>query len=796
MLQNYFKTAWRNLRYQRRYTTLNVLGLTIGMTGGLLIFLFVRHHLSTDRYQTKFDRIYRIVYDQHLPDGTVEYGSEAPWPMANALRSTLASSQQAAFLSMNRELTLSINQPSQGVKRFLMHAGSAFVEPQWFNVFDYQWLAGNPKTALSQPNTMVLTQSSANQYFGTTDPIGQRVRLNDQVEVTVTGLLADPMGVTDLDLGVFISAATLPAIKSEYKPDDWSVLNSTDRVFVVLQDASSLTGLETTLSKIATQNYGPQSMVHFMAQPLADVHFDVKRRGGVIRSSMLWSLGVLGILLVLTACINFINLATAQALGRGKEVGVRKTLGSTRTQLAVQFLVETGLLTVGSLLLALLLTVLLLPLFKSWTKTPVHVSVDALTGLFLAGLVSSVILLAGGYPALVLSGLRPILALRGKLTAQAIGGLSLRQLLVGAQFVIGQLLLIGAIIVTAQMRYIQQADLGFQKENIILVKLPQAPPSTPQAFKNELRTYPAIRDVSLGFLPPSTPGLYGGPFTFGNRVQEEKFPIRERFADSDYLKTYGLALLAGRTLSPSDTIKEYVVNEALVRKLGIRDPQQIIGQRMQYYLSGVPLPIVGVVKDFQLQSLHEAVQPCFIAAKADLYRQAGIRLAGQDVAQALRQIEQSWQKFYPNQVFEATFLDGTLAQYYETETLISRLVDTASLVAILIGCLGLYGLVTFVVIQRTKEIGIRKVLGASVLSLVALVAKDFLKLVGVAFLIAVPLGWYLMTRWLQGFAYKTRVEWWFFGLAGLAMLGVALLTVSFHSIKAAMVNPVKSLKSE
>ena len=796
MLQNYFRTAWRNLRYQRRYTTLNVLGLTIGMTGGLLIFLFVRHHLSTDRHQTNFDRIYRIVYDQHLPDGAVEYASEAPWPMAIALRAELASGQQAAFLSMNRELTLTLSTPVQGVKRFLMHAGSAFVEPQWFDIFDYRWLAGNPKTALRQPNTMVLTQSQAARYFGTTNPMGQRVRINDKVDVTITGLVADPTGVTDLDLSVFISATTLPTLKSEYKADDWSVLNSTDRVFVVLRDARSLPSLQTTLAQITTRNFGAKATLSFLAQPLADVHFDVKRRGGVIRASMLWSLGVLGGLLVLTACINFINLATAQALRRGREVGVRKTLGSSRSQLAMQFLVETGLITLGSLLVALLLTLGLLPLFSNWTQTPLHLSFDVQTSLFLILLIGSVILLAGGYPALVLSGLKPILALQGKLTAQAMGGLSLRQLLVGAQFVIGQLLLIGAIVVTAQMRYIQRADLGFQKENIILLNLPTGQASTQQAFKQELRNYPTIRDVSIGFLPPSTPGMYGGFFKFGNRAEEEKFPIRERFADSDYLATYGLQLVAGRNLTPSDTINGYIVNEALLRKLHIHDPQQIIGQTMQYYMSAGALPIVGVVKDFHLQSLHEAVQPCFIAAKADLYRQVGIRLTGQDIPLALRQIEQSWQKFYPNQVFEATFLDGTLAQYYEKETLLSRLVDTATLVAILIGCLGLYGLVTFVVIQRTKEIGVRKVLGASVLSLVSLLTNDFLKLVLGAFVIACILGWYLMTSWLQAFAYKTKLEWWYFGLAGLSMVGVTLLTVSFHSIRAALVNPVKSLRSE
>lgn len=796
MFRNYFKTALRNLRHQRRYTLLNVLGLTIGMTGGLLMFLFVRYHLSTDRYQTKFDRIYRIVYDQHLPDGAVEYASEAPWPMANALRTELASGQQAAFLSMNRELTLSLSTPDQGVKRFLMHAGSAFVETQWFDIFDYQWLSGNPKTALTQPNTMVFTQALAARYFGTTNPIGQRVRLNDKVDVTITGLVADPPGVTDLDLDVFISATTLPILKPEYKADDWSVLNSTDRVFVVLRDAHSLPSLQATLAQITTRNFGAKATISFLAQPLAEVHFDVKRRGGVIRASMLGSLGILGGLLVLTACINFINLATAHALRRGKEVGVRKTLGSSRSQLAMQFLVETGLITLGSLLVALLLTLVLLPLFSGWTQTPLHLSLDGQTSVFLILLISSVILVAGGYPALVLSGLKPILALRGKLTAQAMGGLSLRQLLVGAQLVIGQLLLIGAIVVTAQMRYIQRADLGFQKDNIILLNLPTGQGSTQHAFKQELRNYPTIQDVSIGFLPPSTPGMYGGLFKFGHRAQDEKFPIRERFADSDYLATYGLHLIAGRNLTPSDTINGYLVNEALLRKLNIRDPQQIIGQTMQYYMSEVPLPIVGVVKDFHLQSLHEAVQPCFIAAKADLYRQAGIRLTGQDVSLALRQIEQSWRKFYPNQVFEATFLDGTLAQYYEKETLVSRLIDTATLVAILIGYLGLYGLVTLMVIQRTKEIGVRKVLGASILSLVSLLTKDFLKLILGAFLVASVLGWYLMTNWLQAFAYKTKLEWWFFALAGLSMVGVTLVTVGFHSIRAALVNPIKSLRSE
>lgn len=766
------------------------------MTGGILIFLFVRHHLSTDRHHSKFSRIYRIVYDQHLPDGSIEYNPEAPWPMASALRSELPGGEQAAFLSMNRELTLSIDLPGQRVKRFLMHSGSAFAEPEWFGVFDFRWLAGNPETALSEPNTVVLTESSARRYFGTLDPIGRRIRLNDTVDATVTGVLTEPVGATDLDLDVYISAATLPSLKPGYTAGDWSVLNSTDRVFVVLKDIRSFSNLETTLAGIAARSYGSDAGLSFHAQPLADVHFDVKRRGGVIRASMLWSLAALGVLLVLTACINFVNMATAQALRRGKEVGVRKILGSSREQLTIQFLVETSLIAVNSLLAALLLTALLLPVFSSWVKIPLQFYFDTPNVLFLVLLIVAVIFLAGGYPSFTLSGLLPVTALRGKLISRTVGGLPLRQLLVGVQFVIGQILMIGAIVVAAQMRYIQHADIGFQKENIVLVNLPPGQPALQQAFKNELRNYPAVKDVSISFLPLSTPGMYGGTFKFANRDQDEKFVIRERFADADYLDTYGLKLIAGRNLTPSDTIKEYVVNEALLRKLNIQDPQQIIGQSLQYYRSAIPMPIVGVVRDFHLQSLHEAVQPCFIASSADLYRQAGIRLSGQRIQQSLRQIEGVWQKFYPTQVFEATFLDENLARYYETETLISRLVDTATLVAILIGCLGLYGLMTFVVIQRTKEIGIRRVLGASAISVVKLLADDFLRLVLIAFLVAAPIGWYLMNRWLEDFAYRIELEWWFFGAAGLSMTGVALVTVASHSMKAALANPVKSLRME
>ncbi len=406
----------------------------------------------------------------------------------------------------------------------------------------------------------------------------------------------------------------------------------------------------------------------------------------------------------------------------------------------------------------------------------------------------SMILLAGGYPAFVMSGFSPWASLRGRLTA--VGGYSVRRGLVVLQFVVCQALLVGALVVMRQMQFIRQTDLGFQQDQIVVVNLPYSEKESWPSFKSELSQYAGIASVTLQYRPPAASVMNGGTFKFGSNTEWEKFPIRERLADADYLKTYDLELLAGRNIIKSDSIREYVINETLLHQLGFRNPQEILGQRMQYYLSEVPLPIVGVVKDFHLKSLHEAIAPCFIASFPRMYRQAGIRISGQSSAQALAHIRGVWQKLYPNDVFEYEFLTDQLARFYETETTVSHLVNVFALMAIVICGLGLYGLVALSVAQRTKEIGIRKVLGATVASIVALLSQDFLKLVLIAIVFASPIAWYAMNAWLADFAYKVDISWWVFALAGGLAVGIALLTVSFQSIKAALMNPVKSLRSE
>ncbi|MFD1145208.1 ABC transporter permease [Larkinella insperata] len=801
MLKNYFTIAWRNLTTQRSYTLLNILGLSVGMAGGLLLFLFIRYHLSTDRHHTKFDRIFRVVTDMHLDDGSVEYYPEAPLPMALALRADYPQVEQAAFLIMNRELVVSQQQPGRTApRRFQEHSGTGLAEPELFEILDYQWVRGNPKTALREPNTAVITESWAKKYFGDADPMGQTLNLNHKVDARVTGVLADPPRTTDVDIQLFISMATLKTLDSQFNQTDWGQLNSNYRLFCTLKNPEAVGNLEAAMPALSKKHFGEGAKyIQFHFQPLREVHFEVRRLAtGVtaIRPSLLWSLGLVGVFLVLTACINFVNLATAQALRRSKEVGIRKTLGSTRAQLVRQFLLETALIVVTATVFALLLAWLSLPLFNRWSGIPLTLHLDGLTLGFVALLLGVVILLAGGYPAGVLSGFSPWAALKGKLPARSPGQQVVRHSLVVTQFVVCQALIIGSLVVAMQVRYIQNADLGLDKENVVVVPLPKPEKALRETLKNELLHYPEIKTVSASYRPPSAQVMNGGSFKFGDQADWAAFPLRERIGDAGYVKTYGLQLVAGRNISPSDTIREYLVNEAFLRKMNIRDPQKVLGKTMQYYLSPVSLPIVGVVKDFHLRSLRDPIDPCFIASHGEFYKRVGIRIAGQNPAQTVQRIRKVWEKVYPDEVFEYEFLDDQLAKFYETESLLFRLVNTFAGIAMLICGLGLYGLVSLVVVQRTKEIGVRKVLGASVASIVALLSKDFLKLVMVALLIASPIAWYTMNQWLTDFAYKIAIQWWVFALAGGLAIVVALATVSFQSIRAALANPVNSLRSE
>ncbi len=799
MFKNYFKIAFRNLWSKKAYSILNTLGLAVGMTSGLLIFLFISYHLSTDRHHQKFDRIFRIVVDLHLEDGSVETYPEAPLPMAKVLREGFSQVEQAASLKTLRELTVSIPTIENGTfQRFLELNTAAFIESEWFEIFDYQWLKGNPKTCLREPNTVVITETWAKKYFGNEEPIGKVLDLNHLTKVKVTGIVADPPRTTNNDVQLFLSMKTLPHLIPDQNLNDWWALNSTDRVYLTLKDPSSAAQVAQTFPALAQKHYGKDTSVfQFHIQPLSEVHFDIKRMGGApIQRSLLWSLGWIGAFLILIACLNFINLSTAQSLSRAKEIGIRKTLGSTQWQVMRQFLLETTLIVVGATGLALILIFLLLPMFNQWLGLHLSFTFNTFSVLFLLLLLIVIIALAGGYPAFTMSGFSPWQALKGKGVVPKRGGFSLRQSMIVVQFAICQALIIGTLVVTRQMKYVEQSDLGFEKDNILVVNLPDPSPTAFTAFKNSLLQYPEIQAVSAAYRPPSASVMNGGSFKFDNRAQWEAFPIRERLGDSDFLKTYGLKLVAGRNVAPSDTIREYVVNETLLKKLNIKDPNDILGHKIETYLSPVAVPVVGVVKDFHLRSLREQIEPCVISTQADRYRKVGIRIAAASPSKTLDHVRQIWQKVYPNEVFSYEYLDEQLAKFYETEQLTVRLASVFSTIAILIGCLGLYGLVLFMVARRTKEIGVRKVLGASVASIVRLLSIDFLKPILVAIVLATPAAWYIMNQWLADFVYHIEVDWLIPSSAGLLTVVIAFLTLSFRSTKAALSDPVEALKVE
>ncbi|MFT4032440.1 MAG: ABC transporter permease [Siphonobacter sp.] len=784
---NAFLPIVRQLRRQKIYAFLHVFGLTIGIAGGILIFLFIRYHYLTDRHHSHFDRMFRVVTDLHLDDGSVEQNPEAMPPLAEELRRNYPQVEHATFFITNYDKSIHIAD-----QIFAEHEGITLVDQDFFQVFDYQWLSGS--SHVLKANTAILTQSWAKKFFGDKNPLGQRIEIDALRSVIVAGIVADSPKTTDLKTGMFLSLDIFPK-DDVYK---WEYLNSTNRVYATLKDPGQINAMQAAMPAIIKKAFGTEAhYYHLIWQPIKDVHFD-SRTPGFIRKSLLYTLALVGLFLVVTACINFINLSIAQAFRRAKEVGVRKSLGSSRRQLIGQFLLETSLFIGFAGLLSLLVVELVLPSINRWSQTSLSLPVSASLILSFLGLLIILVLLAGLYPALVIANFKPIVALKGTLSSRHVGGVSVRKVLIITQFVVCQILIVSTLVIVSQTHYFQTADLGFKKDNILLVNLPKHSNEHLAPLRQALSSYPEIQSVSFQYRAPSSSMKNGGTFKFGDKADFETFPIREKLADSKYVDTYGIQIIAGRNITPSDTIREYLVNEAFLRKLNIKDPNQILGRQLEYYLStnSTPLPIVGVVKDFHHLSLHETIEPCIIASLSRSYQQIGIKLSVADFTKMLPRIQSIWEKQFPNQAFEYQWYNDTLAKSYEAEVNLSHLILLFAGVAIWICGLGLFGLIRFMAETRTKEIGIRKVLGASEGQLVILFARNFLFLVVVGFAIATPISIWLLDHWLQQFAYHISLGWEYFGLTLILTLVFAFCTISYQALQAARVNPVKSLKTE
>lgn len=796
MYKSYFKIGWRTILRNKEYALINVAGLALSITCCILIFVLVTHHMSFDDFHQNKDRIYRVVTEQHRE--TVSYVNSVPSPLGMVLRENHTYGEHVArmFHEPNAVISYERNGERQLIKE---PEGFAFTEPEFFDIFNFPLSKGNIKTALNEPNTTIITERLAKKYYGDQNPIGQVITYDNFLPFTITGVLEDLPSTTDIKPEIFVSYSSLKDFNPWMASDNaWGGITGGMYCFTLLRPGVSPAEVEEALAPYVKQHRPESKNVHhYKLQALSEVHFD-GRYGGAMERGDIGILIAIGIFLLLTACVNFVNLATAQALKRSKEVGVRKVLGSYRTQLFWQFIFETAIIATISIFIALLAAILLVPYVNDFfsTQIPVNFLKDGTLVLFIIGLDIVITLLAGCYPAFILTGFKPVAALKGKLSMQQLGGFNTRRSLIVMQFAISQVLIIGVIVIMNQMRFTRQADLGFDKESIVLVKLGSDSLNTMQTLKNEFLRLPGIEKVSLCYQPPASDNSWNNSIRFGNDLEEVSFLTNMKLADADYLSTFDLELLAGRNLTPSDTVREVIVNEAMLQSLGITSYEDALGEMVYANGGSMQGPVVGVVRNFHDRSLHEGISAALITTASDMYSNFAIKINGNSVQATLKEIQELWEEQYPDKMYEYSFVDDNIARFYESEDTLLKGIQFFSFIAIFIGCLGLYGLISFMISQKTKEVGIRKVMGGGVAHIIWIFGQEFVRLIVIAFLIAAPIGWWFMNQWLQDFEFKITLDAWTFGLAIGSSLIIAALTVGYQVLRVAYINPVVSLKTE
>lgn len=806
MFRNYLKIAWRNLVRRKAYSAINIAGLTVGIAACLLIFLVVRFELSFDDFQAK--NIYRIT-TQINSQGNTRYSPGISTPAVDVFRLLFPQAKVAAIsLTYGSQVTApAANGNPAGAKKFIENTGIMFAEPQLFDILKSQWLAGSP-SALKDPNMVVIDESHANKYFGDWhSAMGKILRVDNLLTLKVAGVLRDAPLNSDFHLGVLISYVTWKQHAKDYGYSyDWGDTSSGWQVFIRFPENVLKSTIDRQLLAFSEKQWNNKkrksTQKYAVAQPLSDIHFDTRFHASlgdhITSMTTLRTLSLIAVLIIVMASINFINLSTAQSVGRSKEVGIRKVLGSSRGQLVAQVMGETTIIVLIAAVLGILLAECALPFLKNVASVPDSIGLfNSGALLCLVAVIPAVILLSGTYPALIVSGFKPVLALKNKINAATVGGISLRRALVVAQFSISQLLIIGTVIALKQMNFVNNADLGFDKDAVLMIPCPtdSLGLSRLNSFKQQALALPGVKSASFTSDAPSSDNNNSNNFFFDHTHKDPGFDVYTKEGDADYFKTFGLRFAAGRGFEPSDTMREVVINETLMHKLGIKRPEAVLGK--DFSLGGNKwASIVGVVEDFKTNSLHEVVKPIVIYPQKRDESAIGVKIEPGKLAATTARVQQLWESSYPEYAYAGFFLDDSIAKFYKQENQLELVYKAFALIAIFISCLGLYGLVSFMVVQRTKEVGVRKVLGASAANIVFLFSKEFLLLVFIAFVIAAPLGWYLMNGWLQNFAYRITIGADIFLAAVIGSVLLAWFTVGFKAVKAAMANPVKSFRSE
>lgn len=809
MFKNYVTIALRNFRQHKAFSLINIAGLTIGISASLVIFLIVAYDFGFDKFEKDGDRIYRVVSNMHFPDQDFK-NSGVPMPLPPAVTKELTGIETAVPFYLGGDMTVAVQSADDKQTEFKKQPAIIYANNNYFKLLPYQWLAGSPQKSLAEPFAVVLAESRARAYFPSQDvakDLGKIITYNDSIKATVTGIVKDLDERSDFTFKEFISYATLENSGLKYNTGlyEWGSINSASQFFIKLRRGVQPKTLEKQINDVRTRNEKNAYLktVHYL-QPLSDIHFNADYDNfdqRLAHRSTLYGLLVVAAVLLLLGCINFINLTTAQSVQRAKEIGIRKTMGSSKGQLVFQFLSETFLFTFLATVLSLLLVPFLLKLFADFIPPDVDAGMmkQPLFLFFLLLLMLSVTALAGFYPSLVLSAHKPVTVLKNQTFSGSIKTRRawLRKSLTVVQFMAAQAFVMGTVIVGKQIHYALNKDLGFRKDGILIVETPSDPKEAgkAQALLHKYEAVPEIEKAVLAGNAPAAAGVSMSTVKFTNGKKEVETTVEVKNADTGYFRLYKMGLIAGRYPLPSDSTTEYVINENYARFLGFGNPGDAVGK----LLNG-QTPIVGVLRDFHPYSLHRPIQPLVYVSQRKGYNRLHVLLkpagTGESWKTAIGKMQEAWKQVYPDEDFTYEFFDERIAKFYESERATSTLLKWATALAVIISCLGLFGLVIYTTNQRRKEIGVRKVLGATVSQIVSLLSKDFLKLVLVAFFMATPLAWWGATRWLQDFAYRTALPWWVFLLSGLLMAVMAVVTLSLQIVKAAVANPVKSLRTE
>lgn len=816
MIRNYFKTAFRGFMRHKLFTFINIIGLSIGISASLVIFLIVYHDFTFDKFHKDGDHIYRVVSDYEY-SGDPFYNAGVPGPMPAAVRHEVTGVLETAPIwTQSYDVTIA----GATKKKFKDNEEVVYADQHYFNLFNYKWIAGSPKV-LDQPYQAVLTSRQAKVYFpqlSYDQMVGQQVVYADSIRVTVAGIVEALTQNSDLTFHDFISFSTEDRVNDiKQQNTSWENTNGSSQVFIKLAQNTAPANIEKQLRQLQLKYLPEQAKPgagyksKFRLQPLSDIHFNANYgaiNNPAANKNMLYGLIAIASFLLLLGCINFVNLTTAQASQRAKEIGVRKTMGSSRGQLVGQFLSETFLITLLAVIISIGLAPLILKIFSDFVSKDVRLDVlgHPVILLFIFLLVLVVSFISGFYPAMVLSGYKPITVLKNQsVDSSATRNAWLRKTLTVSQFIIAQFFIMATILVSKQIHYALNKDLGFKKDAIVYVQLPwKAKPGKKQVFVNMVKSLPQVQLTSLGGDVPSSGGWSSNDVTYRDGKKEIKTELYHKSGDENYIKVYRIKLIAGRNITLLDTGDlqgNMLINDTYAHILGFTDPANALGKTIAFGTKRHKV-VVGVVADFHQASLHAPIKPMAIYPQDPRY-EGTMHIAlkpettgGNEWKTAIAAMEKDWKEIFPDDDFQCSFFDQSIAKMYTADQHISTLLTWATGISIFISCLGLFGLAIYTTNQRTKEIGVRKVLGASVSQIVLMLSREMVMLILLAFVLASAVAWYSMNKWMQGFADRTTISWWIFALSGMGMLITALLTSGFQTVRAAMTNPVKSLRSE